>query len=72
MIRKVEKVTRTNLTVLLVLRENLADVDVVSGVARHREAIVLVVHDALHREVLIANNGFLQVKDCEKKKTDHS
>ena len=33
---------RRNLTVLLVLRENLANVDVVASVARHREAIVLV------------------------------
>ena len=42
------------MTVLLVLRENLADIDVVLGVARHREATLFVVHIEL--------DGFLRKK----------
>ena len=57
---------RLRLTVLLVLRESLANVDVVPGVARHREAIVLVVQDLLSSEVLIVHNGFLRKRKCQK------
>ena len=46
-------------TVLLVLGEYLANVEVVPGVAGHREAIRLVVHDLLRSEVLTGHNGFL-------------
>ena len=51
---------RIYLTELFVLRENLADIDLVPGVAGHREAILFVVHDLLRREVLIEHKGFLQ------------
>ena len=56
----------SRLTVLLVLREYLANVEVVPGVARHREPAGLVVRDLLRREVLVANNGFLQERECQK------
>ena len=54
------------MTVLLALRENLANVDVVPGVARHREAIVLVVRDLLRGEVLVDRKGLLQEMECQK------
>ena len=57
------------MTVLLALRENLANVEVVPGVARHREPAGIVVRDLLRREVLVANNGFLQERECQKNET---
>jgi hypothetical protein len=53
---------RSHLTVLLVLRENLAHIDVVPSVDRHREATLFTVHDLLRREVLIELEGFLRRK----------
>ena len=55
-----ESEMREHLTVLLALRENLANVDVVPGVARHREPVVLAVHDLLSGEVLVERKGFLR------------
>ena len=60
------------MTVLLVLRENLSNVDVVAGVARHREAIVLIVRDLLSGEVLVESEGFLQERECQNNETDIS
>ena len=57
---------KSRLTVLLLLREYLANVEVVPGVAGHREAIVLV-HNLLRSEVLIGHNWFLRQTERERR-----
>ena len=55
------------MTVLLALRENLANVEIAPGVARHREAVVLIVQNLLRGEVLVESKGFLQERESVKK-----